>query len=47
VREVASADSSLAHLYAYHHLGMVTPHLAGTVDQRERWYALTARDNLF
>lgn len=47
VREIASADGSLAHLYAYHHLSMVTPHLLGTFTQRERWYALTARSNLF
>jgi alkylation response protein AidB-like acyl-CoA dehydrogenase len=47
VREVASVDASVAHLYAYHHLGLVTPHLIGTRAQRERWYTLTARDNLF
>jgi alkylation response protein AidB-like acyl-CoA dehydrogenase len=47
VREIASADASLAHLFAYHHLGVLTPHLIGTPAQRERWYALTVRDNLF
>jgi alkylation response protein AidB-like acyl-CoA dehydrogenase len=47
VREIASADASLAHLFAYHHLGLVTPHLIGTPAQRERWYAVTAQDNLF
>jgi alkylation response protein AidB-like acyl-CoA dehydrogenase len=47
VREIAAADGSLAHLYAYHHLSTVTPHLVGTHAQRERWYSLTARDNLF
>src|SRR5262245_19798904 len=47
VREIATADGSLAHLYGYHHLGMVTPHLIGTPDQSAHWYARTARDNLF
>jgi alkylation response protein AidB-like acyl-CoA dehydrogenase len=47
VRAIASADGSLGHLFAYHHLGLVTPHLIGTPAQRERWYAITARDNLF
>jgi alkylation response protein AidB-like acyl-CoA dehydrogenase len=47
VREIASADASLAHLFAYHHLGVVTPHLIGTPEQRARWYSETARGNLF
>jgi alkylation response protein AidB-like acyl-CoA dehydrogenase len=47
VREIASADGSVAHLYAYHHLSLVTPHLVGTPAQRERWYTRSARDNLF
>jgi alkylation response protein AidB-like acyl-CoA dehydrogenase len=47
VREIAAADASLAHLFAYHHLGLVTPHLIGTPAQRDRWYSATAKDNLF
>jgi alkylation response protein AidB-like acyl-CoA dehydrogenase len=47
VREIATADGSLAHLFGYHHLCAVTPHLVGTHAQREYWYTLTARDNLF
>jgi alkylation response protein AidB-like acyl-CoA dehydrogenase len=47
VREIASADGSLAHLFGYHHLGIVTPHLVGTRAQRAHWYTLTARDSLF
>jgi alkylation response protein AidB-like acyl-CoA dehydrogenase len=47
VRELASADASLAHLFAYHHLDLVTPHLIGTPEQRDFWYAETARRNLF
>jgi alkylation response protein AidB-like acyl-CoA dehydrogenase len=47
VREIASADASLAHLFAYHHLDIVTPHLMGTVEQRTRWYSESARGNAF
>jgi alkylation response protein AidB-like acyl-CoA dehydrogenase len=47
VQELATADASLAHLFGYHHLGLVTPHLIGTPEQRDAWYAATARDNLF
>jgi alkylation response protein AidB-like acyl-CoA dehydrogenase len=47
VREIAAADASLAHLFAYHHLGLVTPHLIGTPEQRARWYTETAQGNLF
>src|SRR5438128_365376 len=47
VREVATADGSLAHLFGYHHLGVITPQLLGTPAQRAYWYALTAQDNLF
>jgi alkylation response protein AidB-like acyl-CoA dehydrogenase len=47
VRELARADGSLAHLFGYHHLELVTPHLIGTLEQRERFYALTARHNWF
>ena len=47
IREIATADSSLAHLFGYHHLGQVTPHLRGTPEQRDYWYARTAREGLF
>lgn len=47
VREIATADGSLAHLFAYHHLSLVTPHLIGTPDQRDRWYTQTAQENVF
>ncbi|MBV9322732.1 MAG: acyl-CoA dehydrogenase family protein [Chloroflexi bacterium] len=47
VREIATADASLAHLFGYHHLGLVTPHLIGTPAQRDYWYAETARRGLF
>jgi alkylation response protein AidB-like acyl-CoA dehydrogenase len=47
VRQIAAADASLAHVFAYHHLGVVTPHLIGSVEQRERWYTQTADRNSF
>ena len=47
VREIANADGSLAHLFGYHHLGLVTPHLLGTPEQRDHWYAETQRRGLF
>jgi alkylation response protein AidB-like acyl-CoA dehydrogenase len=47
VREIARADGSLAHLFAYHHLEVVTPHLIGTPEQRERYYRQTAEHNWF
>jgi alkylation response protein AidB-like acyl-CoA dehydrogenase len=47
IREVANADSSVAHVFGYHHLGQVTPHLRGTPEQRDYWYARTAREGLF
>ena len=47
VREIATADGSLGHLFGYHHLGVVTPHLVGTPEQRDRWYAATPRRGLF
>jgi alkylation response protein AidB-like acyl-CoA dehydrogenase len=47
VREIATADASLAHLFGYHHLGVITPHLIGTPEQRAHWYSETARGQLF
>ncbi|HET6315069.1 MAG TPA: acyl-CoA dehydrogenase family protein, partial [Chloroflexota bacterium] len=47
IREVATADGSLAHVYGYHHLGVITPHLLGTLEQRARWYEKTAAEDVF
>lgn len=47
VREIATADGSLAHLFGYHHLDVVTPHLIGTPEQRDHWYAETVQRGLF
>jgi len=47
VREFAKVDSSIAHIFSYHHLGVVAPHIFGTVEQREWYYTQTARNNWF
>src|ERR1043166_7885707 len=47
VREISTADGSLGHLFGYHHLGVITAHLIGTPEQRDRWYAETVRRGLF
>lgn len=47
VREFAKVDSSIAHIFSYHHLGVVAPHIFGTLEQRERYYTQTARNNWF
>ncbi len=47
VRAFAVVDSSLAHVFAYHHLGVITPHFYGTSRQKETYYTETARHNWF
>ena len=47
VREIASVDSSLAHLYAFQHLILATIQLFGTPTQAERFFTETAQGNLF
>src|ERR1051325_6053448 len=47
VREISTADGSLGHLFGYHHLGVITVHVIGTPEQRDRWYAETVRRGLF
>jgi alkylation response protein AidB-like acyl-CoA dehydrogenase len=46
-RKFAEVDSSIAHLFSYHHLGVVAPHLFGSVEQGKRYYMLTAKNNWF
>jgi alkylation response protein AidB-like acyl-CoA dehydrogenase len=46
-RDFAKVDSSIAHLFSYHHLGVVAPHIFGTAEQKERYYKLTAENNWF
>ena len=47
VRILASADSSLAHVYAFHHLLLATVRLFGAAGQWESAYRDTARTPLF
>ncbi|MHA7962696.1 acyl-CoA dehydrogenase family protein [Paenibacillus sp. CAU 1782] len=46
-RILAAADPSLAHLYGYHFLCLVAPHLAGSEEQRGHFYRSTAANNWF
>lgn len=47
VREIAKVDSSLAHVFGYHHLQLSTPHFYGTPAQRTHYYKETAAKHLF
>lgn len=46
-RRFAEVDSSIAHLFSYHHLGVIAPHLFGSPEQQQHYYQLTARHSLF
>ena len=46
-RELAKVDSSIAHVFSYHHLGVVIPHIFGSIAQKERYYSKTIQNNLF
>ncbi|MDZ4876580.1 MAG: putative FMNH2-dependent monooxygenase SfnC [Chroococcidiopsis cubana SAG 39.79] len=46
-REFAKVDSSIAHIFSYHHLGAVVPHIFGSPEQKQRYYTQTARNNWF
>ncbi|BAY41101.1 acyl-CoA dehydrogenase type 2 [Nostoc sp. NIES-2111] len=47
VRQFAQVDSSIAHLFGYHHLQVITPYLYGTPEQAQNYYTWTARHNWF
>jgi alkylation response protein AidB-like acyl-CoA dehydrogenase len=47
VRDFAKVDSSIAHLFSYHFLGVVAPHIFGNSEQKERYYTETIRNNSF
>ncbi|MGG1598295.1 acyl-CoA dehydrogenase family protein [Paenibacillus naphthalenovorans] len=47
VRRFARVDSSIAHLFGYHFLNLVTPHMYGTEEQKRRYYMETANKPLF
>ncbi|MBD2448939.1 acyl-CoA dehydrogenase family protein [Nostoc sp. FACHB-152] len=46
-REFAKVDSSIAHIFSYHHLGVVVPHIFGSTEQKQRYYSDTIRHNWF
>ena len=47
VRDFAKVDSSIAHIFSYHHLGVVAPHVFGNTEQKERYYIETAKNSWF
>jgi alkylation response protein AidB-like acyl-CoA dehydrogenase len=47
VRDFATVDSSIAHIFSYHHLGIVSPHIFGAAEQKERYYTQSAKNNWF
>jgi len=47
VRRLARVDSSVAHLFAFHHLMLATVQLYGQPAQWERWFRHTARQDWF
>lgn len=47
VRIIARVDSSLAHVFGYHFVNLVTPHLCGSEQQKEHFYRETAQHNFF
>ncbi|CAM2189114.1 putative FMNH2-dependent monooxygenase SfnC [Paraburkholderia sacchari] len=47
VRSFARADSSIAHVFGFHHLLLATVRLFGRPDQWEPWFEQTAQKNWF
>ncbi|MTJ52688.1 monooxygenase [Anabaena sp. UHCC 0253] len=47
IREFAKVDSSLAHVFSYHQIGVVIPHIFGTTEQKQHYYQETAQHNWF
>jgi len=47
VREFARVDSSIAHVFGFHHLMLATVRLFATPEQWQPWFELTAHKNWF
>jgi len=47
IREFAKVDSSLAHVFSYHQIGVIIPHIFGTKAQKEHYYKQTVHHNWF
>lgn len=46
-RELAKTDSSIAHVFSYHHLGITIPHIFGSPEQKEKFYTQSIAHNWF
>ncbi len=47
IQVIAQVDSSLAHVYGFHHLLIATVQLFSQPEQYGKWFEQTARENLF
>lgn len=47
IQTIAQVDSSLAHVYGFHHLLIVTVQLFSQPEQYGKWFEQTAKENLF
>jgi alkylation response protein AidB-like acyl-CoA dehydrogenase len=47
IQTIARIDSSLAHVYGFHHLLIATVQLFAQPEQYGKWFEKTAKDNLF
>ena len=47
IQTIAQVDSSLAHVYGFHHLLIATVQLFAQPEQYGKWFEQTARENLF
>ena len=47
IQTIAQVDSSLAHVYGFHHLLIATVQLFAQPEQYGKWFEQTAKDNLF
>ena len=47
IRTIAQVDSSLAHVYGFHHLLIATVQLFSQPEQYGKWFEQTAKENLF
>ena len=47
IQTIAQVDSSLAHVYGFHHLLIATVQLFSQPEQYEKWFTQTAKENLF
>jgi alkylation response protein AidB-like acyl-CoA dehydrogenase len=46
-REFAKVDSSIAHVFSYHYMGVTIPHILGSLEQKQHFYTETINNNWF